>query len=213
MEDVVDALKLAFSVFVFIIGLAIVFNMFTRAKEVSDYVLEHTDNTYFARYVYADDSNTEGRTVGIETIIPTLYRYYKEKFMIDVVVSNPTTNIYNEANERFDEETERIVYNNADGWEIYKDLYPDGISWIGSRANTDTQLRVTSYIEGKDNTVNGKKLSKYKNRNLKDFRDRTFTETFSQKDNGTKYQGEDGSTIYIVQGTKKLHITYTLQGS
>ncbi len=217
MEDAVDALKMAFSVFVFVIGLAIVFNMFTRAREVSDYVLEHTDNTYFAKYVYADNSNTDGRTVGIETIIPTLYRYYKEKFMIDVVVSNPqidsTTQKYNKDNERFDEETERIVFNNADGWKIYEDLYPDGISWIGSKANIDTQLRVTSYIEGKDNIVNGKRLSKYKYRNLNDYRDKTFTETFSQKDNGKKYQGEDGSTIYIVQGTKKLHITYTLQES
>ena len=224
MEDAVDALKLAFSVFVFILGLSIVFNMFTQAREVSDYVLEHTDNTYFAKYVDANDSDLNGRTVGIETIIPTLYRYYKEKFSIDVVVDSPkedSSGKYNGNNEKFDEEIERIVYNNAtatvddreiDIWKLYAPLYPDGISWIGSRANTDTQLRVTSYIEGKANSVNVKNLTKYASRNLKKYRNQNFIETFEQKDNGKKYIGEDGSVIYLVQGTTKLHITYTLEG-
>lgn len=227
MEDAVDALKLAFSVFVFILGLSIVFNMFTQAREVSDYVLEHTDNTYFAKYVDVNDNDLNGRTVGIETIIPTLYRYYKEKFSIDVVVDTPQIDSkgkYNGNNERFDEETETIVSKNSsiedekgnkiEIWKDYEDLYPDGISWIGSRANTDTQLRVTSYIEGKANEVNRKTLYKYakRNRNLKDFRNSVFTETFEQTNNSEhKYKGDDGSVIYLVKGTTKLHITYTLQ--
>lgn len=213
MEDAVDALKLAFSVFVFILGLSIVFNMFTRAREVSDYVLEHTDNTYFAEYVDANDNDLKGRTVGIETVIPTLYRYYKEKFSIDVITES------NDAyNEKFDEETEKIVYNEkqdelTDGRD-YGELYPDGISWIGSRADTDTQLRVTSYIEGQANEVNRKKLHKYEKdkRSLKDFRNSNFTETFEKTDNAEKkYEGSDGSVVYLVKGTTKLHITYTLQ--
>lgn len=216
MEDAVDALKLAFAVFVFILGLSIVFNMFTQAREVSDYVLQHTDNTYYAKYVDANDSDLDGRTVGIETIIPTLYRYYKEKFSIDVIVSNlkeDSTGKYNGNNEKFDEEIERVVYTTADGWEDYKNLYPDGIFWIGSRANTDTQLRVTSYIEGKANSVNGKILKKYENanKNLKKYRNEKFIETFDQKDNGEKSVKEDGSVVYLVKGTKKLHITYTLK--
>ncbi len=220
MEDAVDALKMAFSVFVFILGLSIVFNMFSKAREVSDYVLEHTDNTYFAKYANADASNDEGRTVGIETIIPTLYRYYKEKFAIDVIVDAPETDStgkYKETNEKFDEEVERIVYTNADGWKEYEDLYSDGISWLGN-PNIDTQKRVTAYIDGgspaKPYPVNDSILSKYtkRNRNLKDWKDSVFTETFTQKDNSEKkYNGEDGSVVYLVKGTTKLHITYTLQ--
>lgn len=215
MEDAVDALKLAFSVFVFILGLSIVFNMFTQAREVSDYVLQHTDNTYFAKYVDANDADIDGRTVGIETIIPTLYRYYKEKFAIDVIVDKPVkdsnTGKYNGNNEKFDEETERIVYTRADGYDIYEKLYPDGISWLAN-PNKDTQYRVNSYIEGKANSVNRKDLKKYANRNLENYRDKTFTETFEQTDNAEKkYEGSDGSVVYLVKGTTKLHITYTLQ--
>lgn len=211
MEDVVDALKLAFSVFVFILGLSIVFNMFSQAREVSDYVLQHTDNTYFASYANAKESD-DGRIVGIETVIPTLYRYYKEKFAVDVVVDEPkidSTGKYNGNNEKFDEEVERIVFNNADGWKEYEKLYPDGISWLGN-ANIDTQKRVTAYISGKAGIVNNSKLYKYADKNLKNYRNGTFKETFEQKDNSKRKEGEDGSVIYLVKGTTKLYITYTL---
>ena len=208
MEDAVDALKMAFSVFAFIIALSIVFAMFAQAREVSDIVLAHTDNTYFVEYADVNDE-VNGRTVGIETIIPTLYRYYKEKFSIDIITGSDNT-----YNEKFDEEVERKVYTRAEGYDTseYKKLYPDGITWLANPTE-DTQLRVTSYIEGKENSVNGRELSKYSNtnRNLKDYKDSTFTETFDQKNNGeNRYVGDDGSVVYLIKGTTKLHISYEL---
>lgn len=217
MEDAVDALKMAFSVFVFILALAIVFAMFSQAREVSDIVISKTDNTYFTQYSLADEENTNGRIVGIETIIPTLYRYYKEKFSIDVITNKEEYR--KEYNEKLDEETERLVYSRAkdiNGREIYKDyiyLYPDGISWL-ARPNVDIQNRVNAYIAGKADTVNGIKLAKYgeSGKNLEDYKNKNFIETFVQKNNGErKYEGEDGSTIYLIQGTTKLYITYELQ--
>lgn len=203
MEDAVDALKMAFSVFVFIIALSIVFAMFSQAREVSDIVLARTDNTYFAQYELPNE-NTNGREVGIETIIPTLYRYYKEKFSIDIITRNN-----DKYNEKFDEEIERLVYRR----EEKSDTYEDGISWLAS-PDIDTQRRVTAYVMGKNLNVNGTKLNKYakKEKNLKDYRDRTFIETFEQKNNGDrKYTGDDGSVIYLTKGTTKLYITYTLK--
>lgn len=207
MEDAVDALKMAFSVLIFVIGLAIVFNMFALAREASDIVIAKTDNTYFDQYAFADEEKTGGREVGIETIIPTLYRYYIEKSEIDI------NNTDNTIMEKFDEETERLVYTRVEGYntsEYMNDLYPDGIPWLAN-PTVDTQTRVTSYIEGKNNVVNGIELGKYddQNKNLKDLRNKTFIETFEQEHNGDKtYIGEDGSTIYLVRGTTKLHITY-----
>lgn len=207
MEDAVDALKMAFSVFAFIIALSIVFAMFSQAREVSDIVLAKTDNTYFAQYELPNE-NTGGREVGIETIIPTLYRYYKEKFSIDIITSNNDN-----YNEKFDEEIERLVYRRGTGWGQYEKLYLDGISWLAS-ADIDTQKRVTAYISGKALKVNGTELKKYaeNKKNLKDYRNNTFIETFEQKNNGDrKYTGDDGSVIYLTKGTTKLYITYTLK--
>ncbi len=212
MEDAVDALKMAFSVFVFILALAIVFSMFSQAREVSDIVISKTDNTYFTQYSLADEENTNGRIVGIETIIPTLYRYYKEKFSIDVITHKEE---YQKAyNEKLDEETERIVYGRVKGlYDKYEYLYPNGVSWLG-RPNVDIQNRVNAYIAGKADSVNGILLAKYGEnyKNLKSYKDRNFMETFIQKNNGAKkYEGEDGSTIYLIEGTTKLYITYELQ--
>ena len=195
MEDAVDALKMAFSVFVFILALAIVFAMFSQAREVSDIVISKTDNTYFTQYSLADEENTNGRIVGIETIIPTLYRYYKEKFSIDVITHKEE---YQKAyNEKLDEETERIVYGRVKGlYDKYEYLYPNGVSWLG-RPNVDIQNRVNAYIAGKADRVNGILLAKYGEnyKNLKSYKNRRFMETFIQKNNGAKkYEGEDGST-------------------
>ena len=204
MEDSVDALKMAFSVFAFILALAIVFAMFSQAREVSDIVIDRTDRNYFTEYALADEEKVSGREVGIETIIPTLYRYYKEKFSVDIKTSGDIL-------ERFDEETERLVYTRGDKTDYYLDLYPDRISWRAN-PNIDTQKRITSYIEGKPNIVNGTALRKYDDENLKKYKDATFIETFEQKNNGEKkHEGDDGSVIYLIQGTTKLHINYTLQ--
>lgn len=209
MEDAVDALKMAFSVFSFVLALVIVFSMFSQAREVSDIVISKTDNTYFAKYEFPDGS-TNGRTVGIETIMPTLYRYYKEKFSIDII--SDTSSLDTKSNEKFDIDVERAVFN---GTTKYDNLYSDGIVWLGN-PDIDTQNRVSAYIKGKDSgkadTINGTELRKYRDYNLEKYRDKTFTETFEQKTNGEeKYTADDGSVIYLVKGTTKLHIDYTMQ--
>ena len=70
MEDAVDALKMAFSVFAFIIALSIVFAMFAQAREVSDIVLAHTDNTYFVEYA---DVNDEVKKVSLRLFDKVAY--------------------------------------------------------------------------------------------------------------------------------------------
>lgn len=88
MENAVDSLKLAFAVFVFIIALSLAMYMFTRARETADIVLQSSDITEFMDYTTLEDIETGGTTinseriVGIETIVPTLYKYYKENYTV-----------------------------------------------------------------------------------------------------------------------------------
>ena len=203
MEDAVDALKMAFSVFAFILALAIVFGMFSQARAVSDIVIARTDNTYFAEYEFPDGMD-KGRTVGIETVIPTLYRYYKEKFAVDIKSGNTIQ-------EKFDENIERYVYMGNDKSNEYKWLYENGTPWLGE-PNVDISKRVSLYISGTVDKIIGTKLTKYGETNLKKLRNSNFIETFTQTNEGAKkYNGEDGSVIYLIPGTTKLYITYAVQ--
>ena len=86
MENAVDALKIAFALFVFIMALSITIFMFNMAKETGDIVLASSDVTAFMEYKKQDLKETivkDGdRIVGLETIIPTLYKYYKERYTV-----------------------------------------------------------------------------------------------------------------------------------
>lgn len=80
MENAVDALKIAFAAIVFVLALSISMYMFTKAKETSDLVLQKSDVTEFMQYTEVESD--VDRIVGLETIIPTLYKYYKENYTV-----------------------------------------------------------------------------------------------------------------------------------
>ena len=88
MENAVDALKIAFAVFVFVMALSLAMYMFTMAGETADLVLAKSDVTGYMDYeiLRADEENVtyigDDRIVGLETIIPTLYKYYKENYTV-----------------------------------------------------------------------------------------------------------------------------------
>lgn len=90
MENAVDALKIAFGVFVFTMALSLSIYMFTMARETSDIVLQSSDVTKLMEYIEASDMIGEDRIVGLETIIPTLYKYYKENYTVIFLKSDGT---------------------------------------------------------------------------------------------------------------------------
>lgn len=92
MENAVDALKIAFAVMVFTIALTLAISTFSQARETSEAVLFMNDKTNY--YSWEDSENyseldatgnivyKSQRIVGIDEIIPTLYRYYKENYTV-----------------------------------------------------------------------------------------------------------------------------------
>ncbi len=93
MENASEALIMAFSVLVFVLALSISIHSFGQAKATSEMIMERSDSAYDTTFVDYDSSliqNVDGneqntvvtRTVGAETIIPTLYRAYKENLVI-----------------------------------------------------------------------------------------------------------------------------------
>ena len=90
MENAVEALKTAFAVLVFIMALSVAMYMFTMVGETSDIVLQSSDVTEFMDYIEINDMIGDDRIVGLETVIPTLYKYYKENYTVIFRNSNGT---------------------------------------------------------------------------------------------------------------------------
>lgn len=82
MEDAVKALEMSFAVMVFVIALSVAIISFNKAKAVSDAVLYSKDETNYYEYTGVKGKAAENRIVGLESIIPTLYKYYKENYTV-----------------------------------------------------------------------------------------------------------------------------------
>lgn len=110
MENAVGALKIAFAVLIFVIGLTLLFSMTSQARETATYLISATDGTMY--YTYYDEEATEesiddngNRIVTLQDIIPTLYRYSEENYGVTIVDKNG--NIV----ARFDLDTESACNN------------------------------------------------------------------------------------------------------
>ncbi len=85
MENAVEALKMAGSVLLFVMALSIAMLSFTQARSAIDTLVEYSDREYSTienddRFYYRT-GKTE-RYVGMETIIPTIYRVLDESYRI-----------------------------------------------------------------------------------------------------------------------------------
>lgn len=136
MDNAIDALKIAFAVLVFVMALSISMKAFSQAKTVSDEVFYMTDKTNFYEYT-SEVKMPEGRIVSGETIIPTLYRYYKENF--NVIIKDIDGKTLCE----FNLEKEIKAYN-----QDYRNA-----PWLGN-ANIDTKKRVDIEVSGKKDEIN-----------------------------------------------------------
>ena len=80
MENAADALKIAVAVLIFVVALSISITAFGEARATVTSILEYRDREY--DYTYIEDNGTTQRIVGLETIVPTIYRAYKENYKI-----------------------------------------------------------------------------------------------------------------------------------
>ena len=83
MENAVDALKMAGAVLLFVLAISVAIVSFGQVRETADTILNYKDRetVYIDGNLYYQATETE-RTVGLETIIPTIYRAYIENYKI-----------------------------------------------------------------------------------------------------------------------------------
>ena len=154
MENAAEALKMAFGVLVFVLALSISVNAFSEARQISQTIINYRDReydtTYVDEYSYTDASGNliTQRVVSVETIIPTMYRAYKENYKIIFDFGgtyteglfkqiNSTTNTYEPIN--YIDEKDQTLGGDKQQMEFITDILygtTDTTKYTGRRLNT-----------------------------------------------------------------------------
>lgn len=83
MEDAGQALKMAAAVLVFTLALTICITSFSEARRTTQILINSNDREYnYGEQDYVTSATTTHRIVGAETIVPTIYKAYKENYKI-----------------------------------------------------------------------------------------------------------------------------------
>lgn len=86
MENAVDALHMAASVLIFVLALTISINAFGQARQTADMLVSYNDREYSYTYVEENKDSSGNvlteRLVGLDSIIPSIYKAYRENYKI-----------------------------------------------------------------------------------------------------------------------------------
>lgn len=242
MENLTHAIYMSFAVFVFIVAFSCAMYMVSQVNETATTLVYRLDKSNYYDSLVLDDliasndevDNKTSKIVGIDAIIPTLYRYHKESFAVKILDENG--NLL----QLFDLATESLVWsasrtitsNRSDTQKALLSLYgasnPSdplykcnmfGAPWMGDR-NKDAKQRIDMYISGGSGYIDSTWVT-YESNYLNMYKDKKFKETFVQYayegDTITEstYDGENVTDELIsLTGTHqistKIVITYQL---
>ena len=232
MENTVDALKMAFAIFVFTIAISLAIYMFTKARETANIVLQSSDVTKYMEYTDLSDINSgisieDDRIVGLETIIPTLYKYYKENYTVIFLKSDGITPL-----DIYETQTEPTLWSEGYTNKYYSDNQDLRVCsfdvdeetrrhepWTGS--NEKIKSNIDYFLKGGTYTYNvsssyypeGKIVYNYGQGFIKEHQQYKFRESigeYTYNDITSQTDGERTSGITNVKQKKKRVIIYTL---
>lgn len=82
MEDAAEALKMAAAVLLFVLALTISIHSFGEVRQSVQIIVNYQDRDYDDNTYLANNNGNTQRTVGAETIVPSIYKAYKENYKI-----------------------------------------------------------------------------------------------------------------------------------
>ena len=88
MENSARALIMAFSMLMFVIGFTYSIFLINKLLSTSSVLLSSVETTKYYDNIEVQDSSNTTRRVGVETIVPVLYRYYKENYSVRILDDN-----------------------------------------------------------------------------------------------------------------------------
>ena len=226
MENVTHGLYLAFAMFAFIVGVTFAIYMINSLNSTVETVVYSIDETNYYDTVtlnelIKDSDGNSYKVVTVDSIIPTLYRYYKESFcvkildedgdllqMFDTTVEEEVNSAHGLADTvRSDKQKALLELYDAEAKVCYMYTAP----WI---SGTDSSKeRIDMYIYGGSGYINNVWVD-YSSNNLMKYENDSFKEIFSEY----SYEGDtievEGDEYETLTGTKqtstKIVITYQL---
>lgn len=94
MENVTDALYMAAAILIFVVALTVSMSSFTTMRTQIDDIVEMDERIDLARdennYLNYKTTSSDIRTVGIETVVSSMYRVAKENYVIYIKAKNLT---------------------------------------------------------------------------------------------------------------------------
>lgn len=198
MENATDALKMAAAVLIFVLALSISINAFGEARRASQVILDYRDREYDYTYI---TSGTTQRQVGLETIIPSIYKAYKENYKIIFDMKKDI----NDKNGLYSKKNENVNYDEINYIDLEKEV-------LGSDKQKEEFIKAIIY--GKDSISDEyKKEFSDLGINLKDVGIYARIEGKKVTEKLGVYYQEDmqtgGSNTPDANKTKKRVITYT----
>lgn len=192
MENASDAIIMAGAVLIFVIALTVAMTVFSQARQTVDTVVYASDRTNYYEYLSFDISNNiKNRIVGLETIIPTLYKYYKENYTVVFLDENgkgmklyETLTNHDNWSKDMDGNIKSFTttkYPDMDDMEICSfDVNEELVRrepWVGDPIETRKNLE--AFIEGKEYVWPNGSGKKYNYENA--IEGKSFMEYFSKK--------------------------------
>ena len=228
MENITDALYMAAAFLVFIGAFSYSLYMVNKLNTTADTLVYRLDETNYydsldLTELIADSDNTTNsyKIVSIDSIIPVLYKYYRESYTVRILNTNgellqlfdttvegevmTATNLL--SSRRTDRQKALLsLYGDSD-----KACYMYGAPWLGS-TNKDTKERIDMYISGDSGYINNTWVD-YSGNYLRQYENRQFQEIFSEYTyEGDTITSEDGEETLTGtrQKSAKIVITYQL---
>ncbi len=227
MENVTRAIIMAFSMLIFVIGFSYSMYLINSLTTTSNTLLSSVNTKNYYDNIKVSGQDTTTRDVGIDTIISTLYRYYKENYAVkiyddDILIQVFDVNLegkiaraaaYTKSDDKELTSLKNSIYN-----EKSNKAYLFEAPWTGS-TDEDTRARIDFFLNGTKGYINNT-LVDYSTTGptgggfIANYGDRTFRESFVEY----AYEGETISTEEGVetitgntQENSKIIITYTVK--
>ena len=229
MENLTHAIFMAFAFSTFVIAFSVSLFLINKLNSTAKTVMYSLDRPYYDSFELGsviEDNNEErnrSRIVGIDTIIPTLYRYYKESFAVKILdekgnllqyfdtttegdVNSAKSYISSESDES---ETRKLAENKRKALlSLYDNdtltCYMFGAPWLAN-ITKDAKSRIDMYISGGKGFINDTLVDYSKEgHNLKDYEKRKFREIFTQY----AYEGDtitdENDELVTLTGSKQI---------
>lgn len=207
MENAADALKIAFSVLMFVLALTLSISCFSQANTAVKEIINLRDET--TQYTYVEPSENLTRIVGVETVITTMYKAYEENFEVRFYKENgdPLPLYYKT------DSYGNLVLENSQKIEInYINLEKENFGIQGSTSAADRAKEHLDFLLSKESYRNASNISdankifekqlmkaEYPDGLYEYFANKKFEESLGEYE-----QGQDASKI-----TKRV-VTFTL---